>query len=102
MSAAAWPWTRVPPRETTHRQEGDGTGYRYAPPSSGGAPAIAARSRSAEAARLVSGVDDQQRETPEPVAIDRQRRAGDPAVVLAHPRPAGVAPQQLLVAHQLL
>ena len=44
-----------------------------------------------EAGRLVLGVDDEQREAPQPVAVDRERRAGQLAVALGDPGAAGVA-----------
>ena len=59
-----------------------------------------ASSVAAEAGGLVPGVDHEQREPPQPVAVDRERRAGQLPVVLGDPGPARVAIDQLVDAHE--
>src|SRR5215207_6903496 len=46
--------------------------------------------RAPVAARLRVRMDDEQREAPDPLAQDRERRADRPAVLLRHPRAAGI------------
>ena len=71
------------------------------------APALAAagvleralEQRAADAAGLVLGQHDEQRQAPDALAVERERGADHAPVVLGHPRAARIALEQLVDPH---